>query len=105
AACSLSLRPEGRNNGTTLGAQGFEAFRPPSAETQVGTPETVGRQGLCRRSDFHPVAEGNAGLAARTTNGPAAPGRPCRVCGGITWHRVGCGWTCSTCSPAAPGAS
>jgi hypothetical protein len=104
AACSLSVSPEGRNNGTTVGAQGFEAFRPFPTATQVGTPETVGGQGLCRRSDFHPVAEGHAGLIARTTNGPAAPGRPCRVCGGITWHRVGCGWTCSTCYPA-PGAS
>jgi hypothetical protein len=42
SACSLSLGPEGRNNGTTLGAQGFEAFRPLSTATQVGTPETVG---------------------------------------------------------------
>ena len=101
AACSLSLDPEGRNNGTTLVAQGLEAFRPFSTATEVGTPETVGRQGLCRRSDLDAVAEGNGGLAARTTNDSAAPVRPCGVCGGITWHRAGHGWTCSTCHPAS----
>jgi hypothetical protein len=99
-----SVEPVGRNNGTTLEPQGFEAFRPLSAATHVGTPETVGGQGLCRRSDLHPIAEGNWGLAAPTTSGSAAPGRPCGVCGDIAWRRAGCGWTCATCHPA-PGTS
>src|SRR5262249_37445561 len=41
--------------------QGFETFRPLSTPTQVGTPETVGGQGLCRRSDLHPVGRENTG--------------------------------------------
>src|SRR5262249_36501535 len=46
---SPSHTPSGpplRNNDTTLGAQGFEASRKPSAKNPSGTPEILGAQGL-----------------------------------------------------------
>src|SRR5262249_30978705 len=42
-------RPEGRDNETTLAAQGFEASRPPSDQTEVETPGTLGGEGLSWR--------------------------------------------------------
>jgi Protein of unknown function (DUF3631) len=39
-------RPGGRDVATSVEPQGFEASRPPSAEHQVATPESVGAQGL-----------------------------------------------------------
>lgn len=46
------LPPLGRDNVTTVAAQGFEASRPPLDAPEVVTPESVGAQGLSRRHDL-----------------------------------------------------
>lgn len=46
------LRVQSRDNGTTLGAQGFEASRPASAWNGGGTAETLAAQALSRCPDL-----------------------------------------------------
>jgi hypothetical protein len=98
-------QPEGRNNGTTHGAQGFPAFRPTSGGNGVGTPETVGAEGLCRRSDLEAGREprGDDGDGEREPGAvfETGPWQVCLRCGGRRWrHRVR-GDECVTCTPEA----
>jgi hypothetical protein len=75
---------QGRNDATTLAAQGVETLRPALDGTAVATPETLAAQGELRRSDLNPQGNGNG---PSSTGRPAevapddAPGEACAVCG------------------------
>jgi hypothetical protein len=52
---------KGRDNATTVAAQGFEASRPASGENHDATAETLGAQGLSRCRDLDPEGRKNNG--------------------------------------------